>query len=90
MTNRRCTALSFRRGLLLALWAGSFVGAAALADDHALALPPVDALIADLGLIAGETPVRERADWAPLRKVLVPDVDPQVLPQLRAANAKSC
>lgn len=85
MSNRGCTNLSCRRGLLLALWAGSLVGPAALADEPGLALPPIDALIADLGLVAGETPVRERADWAPLRKVLVPDLDPQVLPQLRAA-----
>lgn len=85
MTNRNCTTLSLRRGLLLALWAGSLVGPVALADDQARALPSIDELIADLGLIAGETPVRERADWAPLRKVLVPDWDPQALPQLRAA-----
>jgi phosphoglycerate dehydrogenase-like enzyme len=84
MSNRDCTAFSCRRGLLLALWAGSLVGSAALADDQALALPPIDPLIANLGLVAGETPVRERADWAPLRKVLVPDLDPQVMPQLRA------
>ena len=70
---------------LLALYAGSIVGSAARADDQALALPPIDALVANLGLVAGETPVRERADWAPLRKVLVPNLDPQVLPQLRAA-----
>ena len=70
---------------LLALYAGSIVGSAARADDQVLALPPIDALVANLGLVAGETPVRERADWAPLRKVLVPNLDPQVLPQLRAA-----
>ncbi len=85
MTTRNCAALTFRPGLLLVLWAGSLVGAAALASERALILPPIDALITDLGLVAGETPVRERADWAPLRKVLVPNWDPQVLPQLRAA-----
>ncbi len=85
MTTRNCAAFTIRPGLVLALWAGSLVGAVALASERALILPPIDALITDLGLVAGETPVRERADWAPLRKVLVPDWDPQVLPQLRAA-----
>lgn len=85
MTIRNCAALALRPGLLLALWAGSLVGAASLASERALILPPIDALITDLGLVAGETPVRERADWAPLRKVLVPNWDPQVLPLLRTA-----
>jgi phosphoglycerate dehydrogenase-like enzyme len=85
MTTRNCAALALRPGLLLALWAGSLVGAASLASERALILPPIDALITELGLVAGETPVRERADWAPLRKVLVPDWDAEVLPLLRAA-----
>jgi hypothetical protein len=84
MTTRTRAALIAWRGLALALCVWSLGGAAAFADDQAPALPSIDALITDLGLVAGKTPVRERADWAPLRKVLVPAVDPQLLPHLRA------
>jgi phosphoglycerate dehydrogenase-like enzyme len=84
MTTRTRAALIACRGLALALCVWSLGGAAAFADDQAPALPSIDALITDLGLVAGKTPVRERADWAPLRKVLVPAVDPQLLPHLRA------
>jgi phosphoglycerate dehydrogenase-like enzyme len=85
MTTRIRAALIARRVFVIALCIGSLGGAIALADDQAPPLPPIDALITDLGLVVGKTPVRERSDWAPLRKVLVPDWDPQVLPQLRTA-----
>ena len=85
MTTRTRAAQIARRGLALALCAWSIGGAVALADSQPPPLPPIDALISDLGLVAGKTPVRERADWAPLRKVLVPAADPQLLPHLRTA-----
>jgi phosphoglycerate dehydrogenase-like enzyme len=85
MTTRARAVPTVYCGLALALCIG--VLGLARADDQSQPppLPPIDALIRDLGLVAGQTPVRKRADWAPLRKVLVPALDPQLLPHLRTA-----
>jgi phosphoglycerate dehydrogenase-like enzyme len=85
MTTRTRAVPPARCWLALALCIG--VLGLARADDQSQPspLPPIDALIRDLGLVAGQTPVRDRADWAPLRKVLVPGQNPELLPKLRTA-----
>jgi phosphoglycerate dehydrogenase-like enzyme len=75
----------------LALASGLFCALSAVADST----PPVAtsgstrALIESLGLVESAAPVRERAGWAPPRKILVNPLVPELVEQLRAAAPKA-
>jgi phosphoglycerate dehydrogenase-like enzyme len=75
----------------LALAAGLFCALAAVADSTATSTAPgsTRALIESLGLVESAAPVRERAGWAPPRKILVNPLVPELVDQLRAAAPKA-
>jgi len=75
----------------LALAAGLFCALSAVADSTAPAATPgsTRALIESLGLVESAAPVRERAGWAPPRKILVNPLVPELVDQLRAAAPKA-
>jgi len=75
----------------LALAAGLFCALSAVADSTAPQAAPgsTQALIESLGLVESAAPVRERAGWAPPRKILVNPLVPELVDQLRAAAPKA-
>ena len=75
----------------LALASGLLCALSAVADSTAPAATPgsTRALIESLGLVESAAPVRERAGWAPPRKILVNPLVPELVDQLRAAAPKA-
>jgi len=75
----------------LALAAGLFCTLPAVADSTSPVATSgsTRALIESLGLVESAAPVRERAGWAPPRKILVNPLVPELVDQLRVAAPKA-
>jgi len=71
-----------RCGMLLA---GLAACGLAVADGPVPSPDPTQALIEKLGLVESAVPVRERADWQRPKKILFWEMQPDLLPILRAA-----
>ena len=84
-------ASCFSRWLLTAVVACAAAGSSAFADGSAPVAAPAtaQALVDRLGLVESAAPVRDRAGWAPPRKILVNPLAPELVDQLRAEWPKA-
>jgi len=71
--------------LLLAVSVLFATSAAADAQLSAAAVVPVQSLIEQLGLVEAAAPVRERAGWAPPRRILINPLEPSLLAAMQEA-----